>query len=117
MKNIDLNTTKIKSGFKVPDAYFETLEARILEKMPPQETKVVSLFYKKQIWISSIAAVFVLAIVIPAYFNASKTTTIENITIENYLVNQTSFTTFYIIILLSLVGFNYNGGKGKQIIF
>ena len=97
MKNIDLNTTKIKSGFKVPDSYFENLEAKVLEKLPPQETKVVSLFYRKQVWISSIAAVFVMAIAIPIYFNASKTTTLENATIENYLVNQTSFTTFDII--------------------
>ena len=97
MKNMYLNTTKIKSGFEVPDAYFENLEARILERIPAKETKVVSLFYKKQLWISIIAAVFVLAIAIPAYFNASKTATLENATIENYLVNQSSFTTFDII--------------------
>jgi hypothetical protein len=97
MKNMNLNTTKIKSGFEVPDPYFKNLEARVLERIPAQETKVVSLFHRKQLWISTIAAVLLLAIAIPAYFNSAKTVTLENATIENYLVDQTSFTTFDII--------------------
>ena len=98
MKNIDLNTTKIKSGFKVPDDYFEKFEARILEKIPTQETKVVSLFHRKQLWISSIAAILLLAIAIPSYFNSIKTTnTLDSSNIENYLSYQSNFTNFDII--------------------
>ena len=98
MKNIDLNTTKIKSGFKSPDDYFEKFEARILDKIPAPETKVVSLFHRKQIWISSIAAVLLLAIVIPSYFNSIQTNTpLDNSNIENYLSYQTNFTNFDII--------------------
>ena len=98
MKNIDLNTTKIKSGFKIPDDYFEKFEARILEKIPPQETKVVSLFYRKQLWISSIAAILLLAIAIPSYYNSIKTTTsLDSSNIENYLSYQSNFTNFDII--------------------
>ncbi len=98
MKNIDLNTTKIKSGFKAPDDYFEKFEARILDKIPVQETKVVSLFHRKQLWISSIAAVLLLAIAIPSYFNSIQTNTpLDNSNIENYLSYQTNFTNFDII--------------------
>ncbi|WP_320815762.1 hypothetical protein [Flavobacterium sp.] len=97
MKNIDLNTTKIKSGFKTPDDYFEKFEARILEKIPAQETKVVSLFHRKQIWVSSIAAVLLLAIAIPSYFNSIKTPALDNSNIENYLSYQSNFTNFDII--------------------
>lgn len=98
MKNIDLNTTKIKSGFNAPDDYFEKFEARILDKIPAPETKVVSLFHRKQIWISSIAAVLLLAIVIPSYFNSIQTNTpLDNSNIENYLSYQTNFTNFDII--------------------
>jgi hypothetical protein len=98
MKNIDLNTTKIKPGFKAPEDYFEKFEARILEKIPPQETKVVSLSHRKQIWISSIAAVLLLAIAIPSYFNSIKTTnTLDSSNIENYLSYQSNFTNFDII--------------------
>lgn len=98
MKNIDLNTTKIKSGFKAPDDYFEKFEARILDKIPVQETKVVSLFHKKQLWISSIAALLLLAIAIPAYFNSIQTNvTLDNSNIENYLSYQSNFTNFDII--------------------
>jgi len=98
MKNIDLNTTKIKSGFKAPDDYFEKFEARILDKIPVQEAKVVSLFHRKQLWISSIAAVLLLAIAIPSYFNSIQTnTSLDNSNIENYLSYQTNFTNFDII--------------------
>ena len=98
MKNIDLNTTKIKSGFKAPNDYFEKFEARILDKIPAPETKVVSLFHRKQIWISSIAAVLLLAIAIPSYFNSIQPNTpLDNSNIENYLSYQTNFTNFDII--------------------
>jgi hypothetical protein len=98
MKDFNINNKKIDTGFKVPEDYFEQFESKMLEKLVvKKETKVVSLFYKKQIWISSIAAMFVLAIAIPAYFNSLKTVTLENATIENYLVNQSNFTTFNII--------------------
>ena len=98
MKNIDLNTTKIKSGFKAPDDYFEKFEARILDKIPVQETKVVSLFHRKQLWISSIASVLLLAIAILSYFNSIQTTTVlDSSNIENYLSYQSNFTNFDII--------------------
>lgn len=98
MKDFNLHNEKINTGFKVPEGYFEEFESKMLDNlMVKKETKVVSLFHKKQIWISSMAAVFVLAIAIPVYFNSAKTVTLENATIENYLVDQTSFSTFDII--------------------
>jgi len=98
MKDFNLHNEKTNTGFKVPEGYFEEFESKMLDNlMVKKETKVVRLFHRKQIWISSIAAVFVLAIATPVYFNSLKTVTLENATIENYLVDQTSFTTFDII--------------------
>ena len=54
------------------------------------EVKVVSLFYRKQVWISSIAALFLLAIAIPVYFNMAKESNLDATTIENYLAEQQS---------------------------
>ena len=73
MKRFDLEHNKeIKSGFKVPENYFEQFEAKMMAQIPVEkETKVVSLFYRKQVWISAIAAVFLLSISIPVYFNMS----------------------------------------------
>ena len=90
MKPFDLeNKNEIKSGFKVPDNYFEQFEAKMMAQIPVEkETKVVSLFYRKQVWISSIAAVFLLAIAIPVYFNMASESNLDASTIENYLVQQ-----------------------------
>ena len=90
MKQFDLeNNKEIKSGFKVPENYFEQFEAKMMAQIPVEkETKVVSLFYKKQVWISAIAAVFLLAIAIPVYFNMAKESSLDASTIENYLAQQ-----------------------------
>ena len=90
MKQFDLeNNKEIKSGFKVPENYFEQFEAKMMAQIPVEkETKVVSLFYKKQVWISAIAAVFLIAIAIPVYFNMAKESSLDASTIENYLAQQ-----------------------------
>ena len=90
MKRFDLEHNKeIKSGFKVPENYFEQFEAKMMAQIPAQkETKVVSLFYRKQVWISAIAAVFLLAIAIPVYFNMASESNLDASTIENYLAQQ-----------------------------
>ena len=90
MKPFDLeNKNKIKSGFKVPENYFEQFEAKMMAQIPVEkETKVVSLFYRKQVWISAIAAVFLLAIAIPVYFNMASESNLDASTIENYLAQQ-----------------------------
>jgi hypothetical protein len=86
MKDFDLHTSKIKTGFKVPENYFENFEDRLLSQIESkEEPKVISLFHRKQIWISAIAAVFVALIAIPVYFNSVTTEKISNQTLENYL--------------------------------
>lgn len=94
MKNFDLeNNDKITTGFTVPEDYFEQFEAKMMRQISTQKTavkevKVVSLFYRKQVWMSSIAALILLAIAIPVYFNMAKENNIESHSIENYLANQ-----------------------------
>ena len=90
MKQFDLeNNKEMKSGFKVPENYFEQFEAKMMEQISKEkETKVVSLFYRKQVWISSIAAVLLLAIAIPVYFNMAKENNLDAGTIEVYLSQQ-----------------------------
>jgi hypothetical protein len=94
MKNFDLeNNDKIRTGFTVPEHYFEQFEAKMMQQISTQKTtvkevKVVSLFYRKQVWMSSIAALILLAIAIPVYFNMAKENNIESHSIENYLADQ-----------------------------
>jgi hypothetical protein len=89
MKEFDLHSKKIKSGFEIPEKYFESFESKIMAKVSTEaQPKVVSLFNKKQIWISAIAAVFVAMLAIPFYFNSVNNTTVETTTLENYLTNE-----------------------------
>lgn len=94
MGKIDIEKEKVTTGFKIPEHYFEQFEAKMMEKIPVQkEVKVVSLFYNKQVWISSIAALLLLTIAIPVYFNMAKESSLDAITIENYLSQQNVGTT------------------------
>lgn len=91
MKPFDLeNKNEIKSGFKVPENYFEQFEAKMMAQIQPEsETKIVSIFYRKQVWMSAIAAVVLLAIAIPVYFNmANNNNNLDATTIEMYLSQQ-----------------------------
>lgn len=94
MKKIDLeNDNKIESGFKIPDNYFDSFEDRLMQKIEfaSEEPKVVSLWQHKSVWISGIAAVFVISIGTWMYFEQQK---IENIEIsQEYLAYESDITT------------------------
>jgi len=99
MKNFDLkHSDKITTGFKTPENYFEQFEAKMMQQISAEqpiekEVKVISLFHKKQVWISSIAALLLLAIAIPVYFNMANESNLDATTIENYLAQQSVGTT------------------------
>ena len=92
MKEFDLeNSEKIKSGFKVPEGYFEDFESKIMQQLPQKEIAVVTLFAKKKFWFSAIAALFLIAISVGMYLNFSKT---EKLTTDDYLLTfESSMTT------------------------
>lgn len=70
MKKFDLhNDPKIETGFKIPENYFENLEDRIMNQLPEPEVKVISLWQRKSVWISGIAAVLVIALGTWFYYN------------------------------------------------
>jgi hypothetical protein len=49
MKEFKLNNiTKIQSGFKAPEGYFDTLAQNVMQKVP-EETKVISILQKRKI--------------------------------------------------------------------
>ena len=72
--NGEVNTTLLPetSGFIVPENYFEKNEAELLSKINHSKTKVISLksaLYK----VSGIAAVLLLTIVSPMFYNSVET--------------------------------------------
>ena len=93
MKRFDLdNDPKIDTGFKVPDNYFDSFEARLMQKLPlEKEVKVISLWKRKSVWFSSAAAVFIIAFGIWIYFAQNN---VENtMTTQEYLAYESDITT------------------------
>lgn len=93
MKTFKLdNEPKIESGFKTPDNYFDTFSARVMQQLPKEEPKTISLFSKRKSWIYAAAAVLVLALALPvAYHNFySSSPEIDEATLENYISYNTS---------------------------
>ncbi len=92
MKQFDLhNDPKIETGFKIPEHYFENFEDRLMQQLPEQEVRVVSLWQKRTRWISAVAAVFVLGFGLWLY-NNNRNTELEAGT-ELYLAYQNDITT------------------------
>jgi len=93
MQRISFDENKIATGFKTPDHYFDSLEEKIMQKLPTEskEVKVISLWQRKSIWISSVAAIFLISLGTLYFFNQQTST---DLTISNdYLAYQSDITT------------------------
>lgn len=98
------NEPKIKSGFQIPENYFDALSEKVMNQLPKEEPKVVSLWDRNKRWIYSAAAVLVLSLTIPLanQFQSTSTevATTETNEIENYLAYHASLSDEEIIKLL-----------------
>jgi hypothetical protein len=92
---------KIKSGFQTPDNYFENFSEKIMQQLPEQEPKVISIFQRRRTWIMAVAAVLVLALFVPVYNQFStKTTELDEATLENYITDQSDINQYDLVTLL-----------------
>ena len=103
MKTFKLdNEPKIDSGFKTPDNYFEDFSANLIQKLPKEpiaeKTKVISIFRRRKTVLMAIAAVLVLALMIPIAYNANtKSKEIDAVTLENYLAEESNLNQYELI--------------------
>jgi hypothetical protein len=102
MKTFKLeNEPKIESGFVTPEHYFENFSAKIMQQLPEEKPKVISLFSKRKTWIYAAAAIMVLALTIPVYNNySSRSLEIDALTLENYIANNSAVSETDLAILL-----------------
>ena len=102
MKTFKLkNEPTIKSGFITPENYFEDFSAKILQKLPNNEPKVIPIFSRRKTWFYSAAAIIVLALTIPTYNNYNNNSSeIEPLTLENYISYQSTVTDADLVSLL-----------------
>ncbi|QSW88014.1 MULTISPECIES: hypothetical protein [Flavobacterium] len=99
MKEFKLeNEPKIKSGFKTPDHYFDTLSAKVLEQINEKEVKVIPLYKRKKVISIAAAAAIFIAFMIPTanhYYKASKE--LDESTLETYLAYQSNLNQYDLI--------------------
>jgi len=103
MKTFKLdNEPKIESGFKTPENYFDTFSARVMQQLPKEEPKTISLFSKRKSWIYAAAAILVLALTLPVvYTNFYRSSPeIDEATLENYISYNTSISDTDLVNLL-----------------
>jgi hypothetical protein len=98
------NEPKIKSGLQIPENYFDTLSEKVMNHLPKEEPKVVSLWDRNKRWIYSAAAIIVLSLTIPLanqfQTTSNEVATTEASEIENYLAYHASLSDDEIIKLL-----------------
>jgi flagellar basal body-associated protein FliL len=99
MKTFKLeNQPKIESGFKTPENYFENFSAKMTQQLPENESKVISIFQKRKIILMTVAAILVIAMMIPVYtFFSTKSNELDETTLENYLTYQSSMNQYDLI--------------------
>ena len=92
MKTFKLdNEPKIKTGFTVPENYFEDFSTKVMQQLPENEPKVISIFARKKTWMYAAAAILVLALSLPIYTNYfSHSSEIDEATLENYITYQST---------------------------
>ena len=80
------NEPKIKTGFTVPENYFEDFSEKMMQRLPAKESKVISLFARRKTWMYAAAGILVVGLTIPVYtlFNVHSPE-IDDTTLENYI--------------------------------
>ena len=92
MKSFNLeNHPKIKPGFVMPENYFEQFSENLSATISAEEKPVISIFANNKKWFLAVAAVLVLAIMIP-FLNKSDSgnNNLDSASLENYLAYQTT---------------------------
>jgi hypothetical protein len=98
MNEFKLNKqSKLTTGFRTPEGYFEAVSDKIFEKAT-RKTSLVSVFRMPTRWKMAAAAILVIGFFVPIYMTLSKDVfEVEAPTIENYIVNNTNINQFDLI--------------------
>lgn len=102
MKTFKLeNETKIETGFITPEHYFENFSIKMMEQLPNNEPKVISIFQKRKNIFMLVAAVLVLALMIPI-LNPSieNSKDLDAVALENYITYQSNVNQYDLISVL-----------------
>jgi hypothetical protein len=96
------NREKITTGFKVPEHYFEDFSAKVMQQINAEEqTKVISFAdHKRKTWFYAVAAILIMALMVPVYTNYQSKKIVDPESIENYISYQSTISQYDLIDLL-----------------
>lgn len=108
MKTFKLeNEPKIETGFKTPDNYFENFSIKMMEQLPASEPKVISIFQKRKNIMLMVAAVLVLALMIPILnYSSASSQELDSTAVENYITYQSNLNQYDLISVLETEDIN-----------
>ena len=91
---------KITSGFRIPEEYFDQFTVELNNKinLPKAKLKVISITTKR--WITSVAAVLIVALSVTVYSKIVVSNSDENVLMENYITNNSEINQYDLITLL-----------------
>ncbi len=94
------NENKITSGFTTPEGYFDdfSIETNNRIILPKSRVKVISINKKR--WVTSVAAVLIIALSITFYTKMEVSNSDDNVLMENYITNNSEISQYDLITLL-----------------
>ncbi|UMY64797.1 MULTISPECIES: hypothetical protein [unclassified Flavobacterium] len=91
---LDSDPTKY-DGFRVPDGYFDTLTDRVFDRLEATPVTVPRKRYgRRRNWYAAVAAVALLALVVPFAWQQFAAAPIDDITLENYLNDEADLSSY-----------------------
>ena len=108
MKTFKLeNEPKIETGFNTPEHYFENFTIKMMEQLPKNEPKVISIFQKRKKIFMLVAAVLVLALLIPILNpSTEKSKDLDAAALEDYITYQSNVNQYDLINVLEIEDIN-----------
>lgn len=99
MKEFKLeNESKITTGFKTPENYFNDFSTKVLNQINEGEIKVIPIYKRKKVLAMLAAAVVFIALMIPVVNNYNNTSKdLDANTLETYLAYQSNLNQYDLI--------------------
>ena len=95
------NEPKIETGFITPEHYFENFSIKMMEQLPNNEPKVISIFQKRKNIFMLVAAVLVIALMIPILnYSTENSKNLDAVALENYITYQSNVNQYDLISVL-----------------
>jgi|GEM_PF-327873 len=81
-------------GFRVPDGYFDDVADRVFQRLETPETASNKRFGRRRNRYAAVAAVALLALMLPFAWQQFGSTAVDEASMENYLNDEAGFTSY-----------------------